>query len=106
VVVTAGLIAYGCAAHAADSARPRRGARDRDDALSRARKAFDWRQQFALALDPETARAYHDETLPTEGYKDAKFCSMCGPQHCSMNHTAVDDYVAANATPEPAGAAR
>ena len=96
--VKQGLIAYRIAAHAADIARHRPGARDRDDALSRARKAFDWRQQFALALDPDTARAYHDQTLPQEGYKDASFCTMCGPQHCSMAHTAVDDYVA-----EPAG---
>ena len=63
------------------------GARDRDDALSRARFAFDWNKQFELSLDPETARAYHDETLPEEGFKDAAFCSMCGPKFCSMNHS-------------------
>ncbi|MGH9480328.1 MAG: phosphomethylpyrimidine synthase ThiC, partial [Terriglobales bacterium] len=94
--VKQGLIAYRIAAHAADIARHRPGARDRDDALSRARKSFNWREQFALALDPETARALHDESLPQEGYKDARFCAMCGPNHCSMNHTAVDDFVAAS----------
>ncbi|HEY8054879.1 MAG TPA: phosphomethylpyrimidine synthase ThiC [Terriglobales bacterium] len=92
--VKQGLLAYRIAAHAADIARHRPGARDRDDELSRARKAFDWRQQFALALDPETAQAMHDESLPQAGYKDAHFCSMCGPQHCSMAHGAVDEYVA------------
>ena len=85
--VKQGLIAYKIAAHAADIARQRPGARDRDDALSRARFAFDWNKQFELALDPETARAYHDETLPEEGFKDAAFCSMCGPKFCSMNHS-------------------
>jgi phosphomethylpyrimidine synthase len=86
--VKQGLIAYKIAAHAADIARHRPGARDRDDALSRARFAFDWNKQFELSLDPETARAYHDETLPEEGFKDAAFCSMCGPKFCSMNHSA------------------
>ena len=83
--VKAGIIAYKIAAHAADVARKRPGARDRDDELSRARYRFDWNRQFELALDPETARAYHDETLPQEGFKDAHFCSMCGPKFCSMN---------------------
>jgi phosphomethylpyrimidine synthase len=83
------MIAYKIAAHAADIARHRPGARDRDDALSRARFNFDWEQQFALSIDPETARAYHDETLPEEGYKSAKFCSMCGPAFCSMNHSST-----------------
>jgi phosphomethylpyrimidine synthase len=83
--VRAGLIAYKIAAHAADLARHRPGARDRDDALSRARYNFDWRQQFALSLDPEMAESMHDETLPDEGYKEAAFCSMCGPKFCSMN---------------------
>ncbi len=83
--VKQGCIAYKIAAHAADVARKRPGARDRDDQLSRARYAFDWEEQFRLSLDPETARAYHDETLPDEGYKDAAFCSMCGPKFCSMN---------------------
>jgi phosphomethylpyrimidine synthase len=86
--VKQGVIAYKIAAHAADVARHRKGARDRDDALSRARFAFDWNEQFRLALDPETARAYHDETLPAEGYKTAAFCSMCGPKFCSMNVSA------------------
>jgi phosphomethylpyrimidine synthase len=85
--VKQGLIAYKIAAHAADIARHRPGARDRDDELSRARFAFDWKRQFELALDPETARAYHDETLPDDGFKDAAFCSMCGPKFCSMNHS-------------------
>src|SRR5450755_2197638 len=86
--VKQGLIAYKIAAHAADIARHRPGARDRDDALSHARYNFDWNRQFELSLDPETARAYHDETLPEEGFKDAAFCSMCGPKFCSMNHSA------------------
>jgi phosphomethylpyrimidine synthase len=85
--VKQGLIAYKIAAHAADIARHRPGARDRDDELSRARFKFDWNKQFELSLDPETARAYHDETLPEEGFKDAAFCSMCGPKFCSMNHS-------------------
>src|SRR3954453_11125092 len=83
--VKAGIIAYKIAAHAADVARHRPGVRDRDDALSRARYRFDWKEQFALSLDPETARAMHDETLPEDGFKDAHFCSMCGPKFCSMN---------------------
>lgn len=83
--VKQGIIAYKIAAHAADIARHRPGARDRDDELSRARYTFDWNRQFELSLDPETARAYHDETLPEEGFKDAHFCSMCGPKFCSMN---------------------
>jgi phosphomethylpyrimidine synthase len=89
--VRQGIIAYKIAAHAADIARHRPGARDRDDALSRARYAFDWNKQFELSLDPETARSMHDETLPEEGYKDAHFCSMCGPKFCSMNMSAVVD---------------
>jgi phosphomethylpyrimidine synthase len=86
--VKQGIIAYRIAAHAADVARHRAGARDWDDELSRARFNFDWKRQFELSLDPETARAYHDETLPEEGFKDAAFCSMCGPKFCSMNHSA------------------
>ena len=86
--VKQGIMAYKIAAHAADIARHRPGARDRDDELSRARYRFDWRKQFELALDPETAEAMHDETLPEEGFKDAAFCSMCGPKFCSMNHSA------------------
>lgn len=96
--VKAGIIAYKIAAHAADVARHRPGARDRDDELSRARYAFDWNRQFELALDPETARAMHDETLPEEGFKEAHFCSMCGPKFCSMNISAkVEDFTAADA---------
>ncbi len=96
--VKQGLIAYKIAAHAADIARHRPGARDRDDELSRARFAFDWNKQFALALDPETAKAYHDETLPEEGFKDAAFCSMCGPKFCSMNHSVkTQEFTAADA---------
>ncbi|PYT06575.1 MAG: thiamine biosynthesis protein ThiC [Acidobacteria bacterium] len=83
--VKAGIIAYKIAAHAADIARHRPGARDRDDELSRARYAFDWNRQFALALDPETARSLHDETLPDDYFKSAEFCSMCGPKFCSMH---------------------
>jgi len=86
--VKQGIIAYKIAAHAADVARHRPGARDRDDELSRARFNFDWKRQFELSLDPETAQAYHDETLPEEGFKEAAFCSMCGPKFCSMNHSA------------------
>jgi phosphomethylpyrimidine synthase len=83
--VKQGLIAYRIAAHAADVARRRPGARDWDDALSRARYAFDWREQFRLALDPETAQAMHDKTLPDAYFKSAEFCSMCGPRFCSMH---------------------
>jgi phosphomethylpyrimidine synthase len=79
-----GMIAYKIAAHAADIARHRPGARDRDDAISYARYTFDWEKQFALSLDPETARSMHDETLPDDYYKEAAFCSMCGPKFCSM----------------------
>src|SRR2546422_844205 len=86
--VKQGVIAYKIAAHAADVARHRKGARDWADALSRARFAFDWNEQFRLALDPDAARKYHDETLPAEGYKTAAFCSMCGPKFCSMNVSA------------------
>ena len=76
--VREGLIAYKIAAHAADIARHRPGARDRDDELSRARYNFDWNKQFELSLDPERAKEYHDETLPADIYKQAEFCSMCG----------------------------
>lgn len=88
-----GLIAYKIAAHAADVARHRPGARDRDDALSRARYAFDWKEQFRLAIDPEIAQSMHDETLPDEYFKTAEFCSMCGPKFCSMHiNRAVEDF--------------
>jgi phosphomethylpyrimidine synthase len=83
--VKQGVIAYKIAAHAADVARRRRGARERDDALSRARFTFDWNKQFELSLDPEHARELHDETLSDDYFKDAEFCSMCGPQFCSMH---------------------
>ena len=96
--VKQGLIAYRIAAHAADIARHRPGARDRDDELSKARYKFDWRSQFALSLDPETAQAMHDETLPEDGFKDAHFCSMCGPKFCSMNISSkVEEFTAADA---------
>ncbi len=85
--VRQGVIAYKIAAHAGDIARGRKGARDRDDALSKARFEFDWNRQFELSLDPETARRMHDETLPQEVFKSAKFCSMCGPKFCSMRIT-------------------
>ncbi|MFB6140108.1 MAG: phosphomethylpyrimidine synthase ThiC [Halosimplex sp.] len=82
--VREGLAAYRIAAHAADVANGRPGARDWDDALSEARYEFDWRRQFDLALDPERAREYHDQTLPGDNYKEARFCSMCGVDFCSM----------------------
>ncbi|MGE5646448.1 MAG: phosphomethylpyrimidine synthase ThiC [Acidobacteriota bacterium] len=96
--VKQGIIAYKIAAHAADIARHRPGVRDRDDALSHARYKFDWNRQFELSLDPETARAMHDETLPDAGFKDAHFCSMCGPKFCSMNISAkVEQFTPAEA---------
>ncbi len=82
--VKQGMIAYRIAAHAADLAKGHPGAQDWDNALSKARFEFRWEDQFALALDPVTAREYHDETLPADGAKVAKFCSMCGPKFCSM----------------------
>ena len=82
--VKEGVIAYKIAAHAADLAKGHPGAQIRDNALSKARFEFRWEDQFNLALDPETALAYHDETLPQEGAKVAHFCSMCGPKFCSM----------------------
>jgi phosphomethylpyrimidine synthase len=85
--VKAGVIAYKIAAHAADLARHRPKARERDDALSKARFEFDWDRQFELSLDPETARGMHDETLPQDVFKTAPFCSMCGPKFCSMRIT-------------------
>jgi phosphomethylpyrimidine synthase len=88
-----GIIAYKIAAHAADIARRRPGAQDRDNALSYARYTFDWEKQFELSLDPETARSMHDETLADDYYKGAKFCSMCGPKFCSMNYSQkVDEF--------------
>ncbi len=93
--VKAGVIAYKIAAHAADLAKGHPRARARDDALSKARFEFRWEDQFNLALDPVTARAFHDETLPADGAKVAHFCSMCGPKFCSMRITQdVRDYAA------------
>jgi len=82
--VRVGVVTYKLAAHAADVARGHKGARDRDDEMARARYAFDWERQFALSLDPETARRMHDETLPDDHFKKAEFCSMCGPKFCPM----------------------
>ncbi|HVL97927.1 MAG TPA: phosphomethylpyrimidine synthase ThiC [Egibacteraceae bacterium] len=93
--VKAGVIAYKIAAHAADLAKGHPGAQARDDALSKARFEFRWEDQFNLSLDPETARAYHDETLPAAPAKTAHFCSMCGPRFCSMRITQdVREYAA------------
>ena len=90
-----GVITYKIAAHAADLAKGHPGARQWDDALSKARFEFRWEDQFNLSLDPETAREFHDETLPQEGAKVAHFCSMCGPHFCSMKITQdVRDYAA------------
>jgi phosphomethylpyrimidine synthase len=91
-----GVIAYKIAAHAADLAKGHPGAQQRDDALSRARFEFRWEDQFNLSLDPDTAREFHDETLPAPAAKGAHFCSMCGPHFCSMKITQdVRDYAAA-----------
>lgn len=88
-----GIIAYKISAHAADIARHRKGATDRDNELSKARYAFDWNKQFDLSLDPDRAREYHDTTLPNEYFKSAEFCSMCGPKFCSMHiNRTVDEY--------------
>jgi phosphomethylpyrimidine synthase len=93
--VKEGVIAYKIAAHAADLAKGHPAAQIRDDALSRARFEFRWVDQFNLSLDPDTAREYHDETLPKEAHKVAHFCSMCGPKFCSMKITQdVRDYAA------------
>ncbi|MDQ3679411.1 MAG: phosphomethylpyrimidine synthase ThiC [Actinomycetota bacterium] len=95
--VKQGVIAYKIAAHAADVAKGHPGAQAWDDALSKARFEFRWEDQFELALDPETARRYHDETLPAEPAKTAHFCSMCGPKFCSMRISQdVRDYAAAH----------
>ena len=90
------MIAYKIAAHAADLAKGHPGAQAWDDALSKARFEFRWEDQFNLAMDPDTARAYHDETLPAEPAKTAHFCSMCGPKFCSMRISQdVRDYAEA-----------
>ncbi|NPU91480.1 MAG: phosphomethylpyrimidine synthase ThiC [Gammaproteobacteria bacterium] len=96
--VKQGLITYKIAAHAADLAKGHPGAQIRDNAMSKARFEFRWEDQFSLALDPDTARSYHDETLPKEAHKVAHFCSMCGPKFCSMKITQdVRDYAASQA---------
>lgn len=82
--VKQGIIAYQIAAHAADVARGHPGARSRDDAISKARTNFEWEKQFSLSLDPETAKKHHDESLAHDSFKQAKFCSMCGPKYCPM----------------------
>ncbi|HEX7625337.1 MAG TPA: phosphomethylpyrimidine synthase ThiC [Anaeromyxobacteraceae bacterium] len=105
--VRQGIIAYKIAAHAADVALHRPGARDRDDALSRARYAFDWNEQFRLSLDPEAARAMHDETLPHEAFKTAEFCSMCGPKFCSMKiHGHLEELAAREQAKDEAAAGK
>jgi len=99
--VKAGIIAYKIAAHAADIAKGHPSARARDDALSKARFEFRWSDQFNLSLDPDTARDFHDETLPKDSSKEAHFCSMCGPKFCSMKITQdVRDYAAARGVSE------
>jgi len=100
--VKQGLITYKIAAHAADLAKGHPGAQIRDNAMSKARFEFRWEDQFNLALDPHTARAYHDETLPQESGKVAHFCSMCGPKFCSMKISQeVRDYAASQAEAQP-----
>jgi phosphomethylpyrimidine synthase len=100
--VKVGVVTYKLAAHAADLAKGHPAAQVRDDALSKARFEFRWRDQFNLSLDPDTAEQYHDQTLPAEGAKSAHFCSMCGPKFCSMKITQeVRDFAAKqNAAPE------
>jgi len=100
--VKVGVVTYKLAAHAADLAKGHPAAQVRDDALSKARFEFRWRDQFNLSLDPDTAEAFHDQTLPAEGAKSAHFCSMCGPKFCSMKITQeVRDFAAKqNAGPE------
>ncbi len=93
--VKEGVIAYKIAAHAADLAKGHPAAQQRDNALSKARFEFRWEDQFNLSLDPDTARTYHDATLPDQAAKGAHFCSMCGPHFCSMKITQdVRDYAA------------
>jgi len=101
--VKVGVVTYKLAAHAADLAKGHPAAKLRDDALSRARFEFRWRDQFNLSLDPETAEQYHDQTLPAEGAKTAHFCSMCGPKFCSMKITQeVRDFAARQNQPSDA----
>ena len=95
--VKEGVITYKLAAHAADLAKGHPGAQHRDNAMSKARFEFRWEDQFNLSLDPDTARSYHDETLPSDNAKVAHFCSMCGPHFCSMKITQdVREYAAKN----------
>lgn len=95
--VKTGVITYKIAAHAADLGKGHPRAQERDDELSKARFEFRWHDQFALALDPDTALEFHDETLPAEPAKTAHFCSICGPKFCSMRISQdVRDYAAAN----------
>ncbi|WP_066773485.1 phosphomethylpyrimidine synthase ThiC, partial [Sphingomonas sp. CCH19-C6] len=113
--VKVGVVTYKLAAHAADLAKGHPAAKLRDDALSRARFEFRWRDQFNLSLDPDTAEQYHDQTLPAEGAKTAHFCSMCGPKFCSMKITQevrdfaakqnqqADAFIAANSSPSTMG---
>jgi phosphomethylpyrimidine synthase len=103
--VKAGMIAYKIAAHAADLARGHAGARNWDDALSRARFEFRWEDQFELGLDPETAREFHDETLPQEGAKLAHFCSMCGPAFCAYRISQEVNQLAASQASDSVAAA-
>jgi phosphomethylpyrimidine synthase len=96
-----GIITYKIAAHAADLAKGHPGAQLRDNALSKARFEFRWQDQFNLSLDPDKARDFHDETMPKEAHKVAHFCSMCGPNFCSMKITQdVRDYAAAQGLSE------
>ena len=99
--VRQGVIAYKIAAHAADVARHRPGAQDRDNAMSRARFNFDWEEQFRLSLDPESARRMHDESLPADENKTSHYCSMCGPKFCSMKTT--EELRKAKKSPLPLG---
>jgi phosphomethylpyrimidine synthase len=99
--VREGVVAYKIAAHAADLAKGHPGAQYRDNALSKARFEFRWNDQFNLSLDPEKAKEFHDATLPQDGAKSAHFCSMCGPQFCSMKITEeVRQYAAAQGVSE------
>jgi phosphomethylpyrimidine synthase len=96
-----GVITYKLAAHAADLAKGHPGSQHRDNALSKARFEFRWEDQFNLSLDPDTAREYHDETLPSDNAKVAHFCSMCGPHFCSMKISQdVRDYAKAQGLKE------
>ena len=100
--VKVGVVTYKLAAHAADLAKGHPAARLHDDALSRARFDFRWRDQFNLSLDPDTAEAFHDQTLPAEGAKTAHFCSMCGPKFCSMKISQeVREFARLNPSPLP-----